>query len=94
MIGIPFTGRFQYSHAMVRSLGLVEAARAVIGVLPLPPDRELRLRQQARQRATRHSTRIEGNTLGSEEIGRAVMALDRSQTEMQQEVRNYWRALE
>jgi len=79
---------------MVRSLGLVEAARALVAVLPLPPDRELRLRQQARQRATRHSTRIEGNTLGSREIGRAVIALDRSPTEMQQEVRNYWRALE
>lgn len=92
--GIPFTGRFQFTDAMVRNLGLVEAARAVIAVLPLPPDRELRLRQQARQRATRHSTRIEGNTLGSEEIGRAVIALDRTQTEMQQEVRNYWRALE
>ncbi|WP_242479376.1 Fic family protein [Lamprobacter modestohalophilus] len=49
---------------------------------------------RARQRATRHSTRIEGNTLGSEEIGRAVIVLDRTQTEMQQEVRNYWRALE
>jgi Fic family protein len=92
--GIPFTGRFHYSDAMVRSLGLVEAARAVVAVLPLPPDRELCLRQQARQRATRHSTRIEGNTLGSAEIGRAVIALDRTQTDMQQEVRNYWRALE
>ncbi|MDP2832860.1 MAG: Fic family protein [Pseudomonadota bacterium] len=89
-----FIPRFQYSHAMARDLGLIEAARAVIDVLPLPPDQELRLRQAARQRATRNSTRIEGNTLNSEEVGRAVMAVGKRQTEMQQEVRNYWRALE
>jgi Fic family protein len=89
-----FDPRFSYTHAMARNLGLIEAARAVIDVLPLPPDQELRLRQAARQRATRNSTRIEGNTLNSEEVGRAVMAVSKSQTEMQQEVRNYWRALE
>ncbi|MDT3706018.1 MAG: Fic family protein [Thiobacillus sp.] len=89
-----FHPRFSYSHAMVRHLGLIESARAVISVLPLPPDQELRLRQTARQRATRHSTRIEGNTLNSQEVGRAVIAVGKTQTEMQQEVRNYWRALE
>ncbi|MEW5787234.1 MAG: Fic family protein [Pseudomonadota bacterium] len=89
-----FHPRFHYTHAMLRDFGLIEAARAVIAVLPLPPDQELRLRQAARQRATRNSTRIEGNTLNSEEVGRAVMAVGKSQTEMQQEVRNYWRALE
>lgn len=89
-----FHPRFHYTHAMTRHLGEIEAARAVVGVLPLPPDQELCLRQAARQRATRNSTRIEGNTLNSEEVGRAVVAVGKSQTEMQQEVRNYWRALE
>ena len=89
-----FHPRFTYSHAMVRHLGLIESARAVVSVLPLPPDQELRLRQTARQRATRHSTRIEGNTLNSQEVGQAVIAVGKTQTEMQQEVRNYWRALE
>lgn len=89
-----FTPRFTYSHLMVRNLGQIESARAVIKVLPLPPDQELHLRQAARQRATRHSTRIEGNTLNTLEIGRAVLAVGKTQTEMQQEVRNYWRALE
>lgn len=89
-----FHPRFTYSHAMVRHLGLIESARAVVSVLPLPPDQELRLRQTARQRATRHSTRIEGNTLDSQEVGQAVIAVGKTQTEMQQEVRNYWRALE
>jgi Fic family protein len=91
---LTFSPRFSYSHAMVRDLGVIEAARALIAVLPLPPDQELRLRQQARQRATRHSTGIEGNTLNSVEVGQAVVAVGRTQTEMQQEVRNYWRALE
>jgi Fic family protein len=76
------------------SVGLIESARAVVEVLPLPPDRVLWLRQAARQRATRNSTRIEGITLNSTEVGRAVVAVGRTQTEMQQEVRNYWRALE
>lgn len=89
-----FHPRFTYSHAMVCHLGLIESARAVVSVLPLPPDQELRLRQTARQRATRHSTRIEGNTLNSQEVGQAVIAVGKTQTEMQQEVRNYWRALE
>jgi type I restriction-modification system DNA methylase subunit len=35
----------------------IEALRAVVDVLPLPPDQVLRLRQAARQRATRNSTR-------------------------------------
>lgn len=89
-----FAARFSYSHAMVGDLGRIEAARSLIEVLPLPPDQELRLRQQARQRATRHSTGVEGNTLNSLEVGQAVVAVGRTQTEMQQEVRNYWRALE
>jgi len=86
--------RFTYSHAMVRDLGVIESARAVVEVLPLPPDRVLSLRQAARQRATRNSTRIEGNTLNSVEVAQAVVAVGKTQTEMQQEVRNYWRALD
>ena len=91
---MPFNPRFQYSHSMVRDLGAIESARAVVCVLPLPPDRILWLRQDARQRATRNSTRIEGNTLNSVEIAEAVAAPLKSPTVMQQEVRNYWRALE
>lgn len=89
-----FQPRFSYLHSMVRDLGRIESARAVVEVLPLPPDRVLWLRQAARQRATRNSTRIEGNTLNSTEVGQAVVAVSKTQTEMQQEVRNYWRALE
>jgi Fic family protein len=79
---------------MAKNLGLIEAARRVVEVLPLPPDQVLFLRQAARQRSTRNSTRIEGNTLNSVEVGQAVVSVGKSHTEMQQEVRNYWRALE
>ncbi len=89
-----FSPRFAYSDSMVKDLGIIEAARAVIEVLPLPPDQALLLRQSARQRATRNSTAIEGNKLNSIEVGKAVVANGRSSGDMQQEVRNYWRALE
>jgi hypothetical protein len=70
-----FQPRFSYTHAMAKNLGVIEAARAVIDVLPLPLDQVIFLRQAARQRATRNSTRIEGNTLNSLEVGRAVVAI-------------------
>jgi len=89
-----FAPRFHYTHGMVCHLGQIESARAIVDVLPLPPDQVLYLRQAARQRATRNSTRIEGNTLNSVEVGKAVVSVGRTQNEMQQEVRNYWRALE
>jgi len=89
-----FEAKFRYTHSMVQALTRIEAARSVINVLPLPPDEVLRLRHQARQRATRNSTAIEGNTLDSREVGRAVAHPERTKTDMEQEVRNYWRALD
>ena len=89
-----FHPRFRYTESMLRNFGVIEAARAVVDVLPLPPDRVLRMRQAARERSTRSSTRIEGNTLEGTEIGRAVVAPGKAPSVMQQEVRNYWRALE
>lgn len=66
-----FKPRFRYTESIMRDFGLIEAARAVVDVLPLPPDRVLRMRQAARERSARSSTRIEGNTLEGAEIGRA-----------------------
>jgi hypothetical protein len=40
-----FLPRFNFTTAMVRNLGTIESARAVIDILPLPPDRVLSLRQ-------------------------------------------------
>lgn len=89
-----FGAQFRYTHSMVKALGRIEAARCVINVLPLPPDQMLLLRHQARQRATRNSTAIEGNTLNRRDVMRVVAHPERSKTDMEQEVRNYWRALD
>lgn len=58
-----FLPRFTFTAAMVRNLGTIESARAVIDIRPLPPDRVLSIRQAARRRVTRNSTGIVGNTL-------------------------------
>ena len=89
-----FIPRFSYSHDLVRHLGVIEGARAVIEVLPLPPDTTLRLRHDALQRSTRSSTQIEGNPLDEAAVRRAIARSDRTGSDAEQEVRNYWRALD
>jgi Fic family protein len=90
-----YVPRFGYTDRMVDALGRIEAARAVIEVLPLPPDEGLKLRLRAVQKHTRSSTAIEGNTLGERDFRRAVVqAGPRLGAEAEQEVRNYWLALE
>lgn len=90
-----YAPRFSYTDRMVGALGRTEAARAVVEVLPLPPDEGLKLRLRAVQKHTRSSTAIEGNTLGERDFRRAVIqAGPRLGAEAEQEVRNYWLALE
>jgi Fic family protein len=89
-----FVPRFSYSHELVRHLGIIEGARAVIEVLPLPPDTTLRLRHDALQRSTRSSTQIEGNPLDDAAVRRAIARSERTGSDAEQEVRNYWRALD
>ncbi len=91
---MPFSPRFNYNNRMVTDLGRIEAARAVIEVLPLPPDTMLRLRHDAFERIARSSTAIEGNTLAHEEILRAIADGDRTRVNAELEVRNYWHALD
>lgn len=89
-----FVPRFSYNHQLVRHLGVIEGARALIEVLPLPPDTTLRLRHDALQRSTRSSTQIEGNPLDEAAVRRAIARSERAGTDAEQEVRNYWRALD
>lgn len=88
-----FKPRFSYTNSLVRSLGTIEAARAVIEVLPLPLDKVLKLRHDAFERSTKSSTAIEGNTLDNKAIRQAI-AGGRTGVDAEQEVRNYWRALD
>lgn len=89
-----FTPRFQYTHATALSLMTIEGARRVVDLLPLPPDTSFLLRQEARHRSTHSSTQIEGNPLSEIEVRRAIARSDRTPTDAEQEVRNYWRALD
>jgi Fic family protein len=89
-----FEPRFTYTHTTVKNLGAIEGARAVIDILPLPPDTTLRLRHDALQRSTRSSTQIEGNTLDEAAVRRAIAQGERQGSDAEQEVRNYWRALD
>lgn len=89
-----FEPRFEYSHAMVRRLMAIDATRALIDVLAVPPEAALMMRFEARRASTHYSTSIEGNELGLDEVRRALALADRTGSRQQQEVRNYWRALE
>lgn len=89
-----FVPKFLYSDEVVRHLGQIEAARAVIDLLPLPPDTSLRLRHDALQRSTHSSTQIEGNPLTEAAVRAAIAAGQRQGSKAEQEVRNYWRALD
>lgn len=93
-LDMTFEPSFSYTHQIVRNLGAIEAAKSVVEVLPLPPDTTLRLRHDALQRSTRSSTQIEGNPLDEAEVRRAIARGERSGSDAEQEVRNYWRALD
>lgn len=86
--------RYDYSDRLVRDLMTFEGACRVVDQLALPPDATFRIRYEARRRATHHSTRIEGNPLALASVPAAVAGRDRTGSAAEQEVRNYWRALE
>ena len=89
-----WTPRYTYSDQLVADLCITADASAVVQLLPLPPDDTLRLRHEAHQRSTRSSTRIEGNPLDDAAVRLAVASRDRTGGKAEQEVRNYWRALD
>lgn len=86
--------RYTYSNHLVAHLCATAADCAVVKLLPLPPDENLRLRHGAYQRSTRSSTRIEGNPLDDEAVRFAVASSEHTGGKAEQEVRNYWRALD
>lgn len=88
--------RYTLTPAVVRHLLEIEAARAVVEQVALPPAVESELRRRARIRATHYSTRIEGNRLTLAEAeqvvtGQRVRLHGRERDAG--EVRNYWKAL-
>jgi Fic family protein len=90
-----FVPVFSYTHAMVRRLAAIAAAREVILHAHLVPKWEVSVRREELIRAAHASTAIEGNPLTIEEVsqlaeGREIMAARRAKAE----VLNYLRVLE
>jgi len=87
---------FTITPKAARLLMEIEAARADLEHLPLPPTAEAELRRQARVRSTHYSTRIEGNRLT---LAEAEKVIQDAKTDFHgrerdvSEVRNYWNAL-
>lgn len=90
-----FRPNFRYTNKIVKNLGLIAEARAVILNAPLVPKWEVSLRREALLRSTHSSTAIEGNPLSFEEVsalaaGRKLMVRRKDK----QEVLDYIKALE
>lgn len=89
-----YNPRFSYTDDMVSNLMAIEGACQAVEFLHLPPDAAFLMKYDAQHRSTRDSTAIEGNTLDDEAIRRGIAAGDRTISQQEQEVRNYWRALD
>jgi cell filamentation protein, protein adenylyltransferase len=92
----PWRPSYILTPAMARRLMEIEAARAVVEQIPLPPAVVSEMRNRARLRSTHYSTRIEGNRLTLAEAeqvlaGRKVPLHGRERDVS--EVRSYWKAL-
>ena len=88
--------RVTLTPAIARGLMQIEAARALVDHMPLPPSAEAALRARARVRSSHFSTFIEGNRLTLEEA-KAVINDEKTEIDGRErdvsEVRNYWNAL-
>jgi Fic family protein len=91
-----WTSKYTLTPAIAGGLMQIEAARALVDHMPLPPAAEAELRARARVRAAHFSTFIEGNRLTLDEAQR-VIANERAEVSGRErdvtEVRNYWNAL-
>ena len=88
--------RYTLTPAIARALMKIEAARAVVENMVLPPAVETELRHRARVRSTHYSTRIEGNRLTltqAEQVVEGRKAHFHGRERDVSEVRNYWNAL-
>lgn len=92
----PWTPTYTITPAIARGLMTIEAAKAVVSEIPIPPAVEAELRRRARIRSTHYSTRIEGNRLT---LAEAEQVIEGRQAEFHGrerdvgEVQNYWNAL-
>jgi Fic family protein len=87
--------KFTITPKIASCLMEIEAARAVVEHVPLPPAVEAELRMRARIRATHYSTQIEGNRLTFEQAAQVIQEPGveiRGRECDVREVRKYWNA--
>jgi Fic family protein len=67
-----FTPNFTITNKMLKSMGIIEAAKEVIENAPLVPAWEAKFREDAMVRTVHHGTHIEGNELSFTEAERLL----------------------
>lgn len=90
-----YSPKFVISPKLLRDIGLIEGAKAVIESAALLPAWEAKFKEEAQARAAHYGTHVEGNELNLEEVkkvmeGRQVVARDRDI----KEVINYRKVLD
>ncbi len=90
-----YTPKFTISQKLLRDIGLIEGAKAVIEGAALLPAWEAKFKEEAEVRAVHYGTHVEGNELNLEEVkkvmeGKEVVARDRDV----KEVINYRKVLD
>lgn len=85
-----FSPVFTINNRILKNIGLIEAARAIIDEAPLIPAYEKQFQQEAIVRTVHFGTRIEGNDLTYQEVAKLVEGQKITATERDiQEVINY-----
>src|SRR3989344_4953831 len=90
-----YTPKYSISSKLLRDIGLVEGAKAVIESAALLPAWEAKFKEDATLRAVHYGTHVEGNELNLEEVrkvmeGKEIVARDRDI----KEVINYRKVLD
>ena len=85
-----YTPKYTISNAILKNIGIIEAAKEVIDHAPLLPYYEKQFQKDALVRTVHHGTHIEGNELNMTQTEKVVMGEDVVARERDiQEVINY-----
>ncbi len=85
-----FSPIFSINNSILKNIGAIEAAKAIIDEAPLIPAYEKQFQQDAIVRTVHYGTRIEGNDLTFQEVAKLVEGRQITATERDvQEVINY-----
>ena len=82
------------TNAMLEHIVAIETCRSHFPEHRLPKTISTRLRKNSKKKSTHASTAIEGNPLSEEQVSRAIESKKRHFLKPEEEVRNYYAALE